>query len=47
MQIPKVTIVDDNRRGFKNINEIDFDPKKHKLFKEKAVRAPRKRKKAE
>lgn len=42
MQIPKVTIEDDNYRGFKNINEVEFDDKKHNLFKEKVVRAKRK-----
>ena len=47
MELETVKIGDGNRRGFKVINKSDFDSKKHKLFKEKTVRAPRKTKKAD
>ena len=47
MELETVKIQDKNKRGFKTINKIDFDPKTQKLYKEKVARAPRKTKKAE
>lgn len=34
MRLPTVTIADDSPRGFKIINKSDFDPEKHKLFRD-------------
>lgn len=42
MQIPTVKIEAGNKRGFRVINERDFDPKKHKKHGEK----PKPKKKA-
>jgi len=38
MKVETVKIVDKNRRGFKTINESDYDAKKHKIFKPKPVK---------
>lgn len=47
-RIPTVTVEDSNRRGWKVINEADFDPDKHKIYKEKPTKAEKKaEKKAE
>jgi len=32
MKVETIAIVDDNRRGFKNINKSDFDADVHKLY---------------
>lgn len=37
MRLPTVTIVADNKKGRKIINESDFDKSKHKLYEEKAA----------
>jgi hypothetical protein len=36
MSIPTVKIEAASERGWRIINEADFDPKRHKLFAEKA-----------
>lgn len=37
MQLKKIKVVDDNPRGFKNINESDFDAELHELYDENVV----------
>ena len=44
MKLETVKIQDKNRRGFKNINKDDYDPKKHKLHKATKPRATRAKK---
>lgn len=39
MSIPTVKIEAASERGWRIINEADFDPKRHKLFAPKAAKA--------